>query len=78
MAEEKSGVQSNLVAVSKRRQNIAEKELSRLKERCEFLTKEVEDYSSTLKDQMQLREDVLTELKNNFLSEFQKNVAELT
>ena len=30
VAEEKSDVQSNLVAVSKRRQNLAEKELVRL------------------------------------------------
>lgn len=71
-------MQGNLVAVSKRRQNIAEKELSRLKERSEFLSKEVEDYSTSLKDQMQLRDDVLTELRNNFLTEFQKNVAQLT
>ena len=50
VAEEKSQIQSNLVAVSKRRQNMAEKELVRLTERNLFLSKEVEDYSTTLKD----------------------------
>ena len=44
VSEEKSTIQSNLVAVSKRRQNVAERELAKLKERCEFLGKEVESY----------------------------------
>ena len=52
VVEEKSGIQSSLVAVSKRRQNMAEKELARLTERNEFLSKEVQDYASALKDQM--------------------------
>ena len=67
-----------MVAVSKRRQNMAEKELARLTERNEFLSKEVQDYASALKDQMQLRTDVVDELKKNFLSEFQKSVSQLT
>ena len=50
VVEEKSTIQSNLVAVSKRRQNMAEKEVARLTERNEFLTKEVEDYATSLKD----------------------------
>ena len=50
VVEEKSAIQSNLVAVSKRRQNMAEKELARLTERNEFLSKEVQDYASALKD----------------------------
>ena len=78
VVEEKSGIQSSLVAVSKRRQNMAEKELARLTERNEFLSKEVQDYASALKDQMQLRTDVVDELKKNFLSEFQKSVSQLT
>ena len=78
VAEEKSIIQGNLVAVSKRRQNMAEKELARLTERNTFLSKEVQDYASSLKDHLQLREEVLTELKKNFLSEFQKTVAGLT
>ena len=59
VVEEKSTIQSNLVAVSKRRQNMAEKELARLTERNEYLSKEVEDYATSLKDQMQLRSDVV-------------------
>ena len=57
---------------------MAEKELARLTERNEFLSKEVQDYASALKDQMQLRTDVVDELKKNFLSEFQKSVSQLT
>jgi len=53
---------------------MAEKELARLTERNEYLSKEVEDYSTSLKDKMQLRSDVVDELKKNFLSEFQKSV----
>ena len=49
---------------------MAEKELARLTERNEYLSKEVEDYATSLKDQMQLRSDVVQELKKNFLSEF--------
>ena len=45
--------------MSKRRQNMAEKELARLTERNEYLSKEVEDYATSLKDQMQLRSDVV-------------------
>ena len=56
---------------------MAEKELTRLTERNEFLSKEVENYASSLKDQMQLRSDVLDGLKNNFLTEFQKSVTQL-
>jgi len=50
VSEEKSQIQSNLVAVSKRRQNMAEKELAKLTERCSFLSKEVEDYATVIKD----------------------------
>ena len=50
VAEEKSQIQSNLVAVSKRRQNMAEKELTKLNERNAFLKKELEDLSTVLKD----------------------------
>ena len=50
VAEEKSQIQSNLVAVSKRRQNMAEKELTKLSERNAFLKKELEDLSTVLKD----------------------------
>ena len=49
---------------------MAEKELARLTERNDFLSKEVENYSTSLKEYMELRTDVVVELKNNFLSEF--------
>ena len=49
---------------------MAEKELARLTERNHFLAKEVQDYASSLKDQLQLREEVMDELKKNFLSDF--------
>lgn len=51
------------MAVSKRRQNMAEKELVRLTERNLFLSKETEDYATTLKDQLAIRDEILTELK---------------
>ena len=78
VAEEKSQIQSNLVAVSKRRQNIAEKEVVRLTERTLFLSKENEDYGTTLRDQLAIHDDILSDLKSNFLEEFKTTVANLT
>jgi len=78
VSEEKSTIQGNLVAVPKRRQNMAEKELGRLTERNAFLSKEVEDFAAVLKDQLHIDKSVMQEVGQTFLAEFQKTVAGLT
>ena len=78
VSEEKSGIQSNLVAVSKRRQNMAEKELAKLQERCTFLSKEVDKYARLLNEDLHLRDDVLTSVKEDFLAQFDSTVKDLT
>ena len=50
----------------------------RLTERTLFLSKENEDYGTTLRDQLAIHDDILSDLKTNFLEEFKNTVANLT
>ena len=71
VADEKSTIQGNLVALAKRRQNIAEKEMARLQERDAFLTKEIEQITAILKDQVRLSKTKLDEMKSSFIERFE-------
>lgn len=57
---------------------MAEKELAKLQERCSFLGSEVEGYVRLLKDELYLRDEILTSLRDNFLTDFEKTVADLS
>ena len=51
--------------------------MQRLKERDEFLSKEIEDTKALLQDQLKLRREVVESLKTTFLDEFEQTVIEL-
>ena len=56
---------------------MAEKEMARLSERDQYLTKEIEQITAILKDQVRLSKSKLDEIKENFLQQFENQVTDL-
>ena len=56
---------------------MAESELAKLQERCSFLGKEVESYARLLKENLGLRDEIVTKMRENFLTKFELTVQDL-